>query len=126
MMTDKPPWLGYEEVVRQLGQSWIETRFVTWMLLERLPELEADPSAENWQRVIPLSQYLFTVGMQFEIAARELADSDEEWAKLVMPMVDEIRRTLVAETEWAGTRMQVLTERAHEMNWPFPFRHFIR
>lgn len=120
------PWPGLENVVRTLGESWIETRFATWLLLEQMPALEADPSAENWDRVIPIQQYVTTVGMRFELAAHQLLVSRHELVELVMPAVNEARRTLVAETEWAGTRMQLLTERANQPTWPFPFRHAIR
>jgi len=97
----KTPWPGLEYVVQRLGKNWVETRFATWLLLKQMPELEADPSDENWDRIIPLQQYLFTVGLDFELAAQQFLASGDELAKLVMPAVDEMRRTLVAETEWS-------------------------
>jgi len=122
----KTPWPGLEDVVQRLGKNWVETRFATWLLLKQMPELEADPSDENWDRIIPIQQYLFTVGLGFELAAQQFLASGEEWVDDVMEAVNEMRRTLIAETEWAGTRMQLLTERDRQPAWPFPFRHAIR
>lgn len=120
-MTTKTPWPGLEDAVRRLGQSLIETRFATARLLALMPELEEDPSPENWSRVIPIQQYLYTAGIQFEIAAHELLASDEEWVDLAADLLYEIRRTLVAETEWCGARMRLLTDRESRPAWPFPF-----
>ena len=126
MTSDETPWAELKDVVHVLGQSWVETRFAAWLLLDLMPQLEEAPSMENWERVIPLQQYLFTVGVQFERAAQELMASNEGWVDLVANLVNEMRRTLVAGTEWCGTRMQILTERAGQPMWPFPFRHAIR
>lgn len=126
MKSDQSPWPGLEDTVRQLGESWVETRFATWMLLEQMPRLEADPSPEKWERLIPLQQHLTTVGLRFEAAAQQLADSEESWTELVADLINEMRRTLVAETEWCGNRMQLLTDRERQLPWPFPFRHAIR
>lgn len=126
MTTDDLPWAEFRGVVLTLGQSWVETRFATWLLLDLMPMLEADPSDENWYRVLPLQQYLFTAGMQFENAAQELIWSEEEWVERVADAINEMRRILIAESEWCGTRMQLLTERANQPTWPFPFRHAIR
>lgn len=126
MKPNETPWPGQVETVRQLGQSWAETRFGAWLLLDLMPELEADPSEEGWDRVIPIQQHLYTAGSKFEIAAQELLASDEEWVDLVMDAINEMRRTLIAETEWAGARMRLLTERENRPAWPFPFHTAIR
>ena len=126
MTSDETPWAGLEDVVHLLGQSWVETRFTAWLLLEVMPELEADPSVGNWERAIPLQQHLFAVGARFELAAQQLLASGEERVEVVTDAVNEMRRTLIAETEWCGARMRLLTERACQPAWPFPFHIAIR
>ena len=121
MTTNETPWPGLEDVVRRLGQSLIETRFATARLLALMPELEQDPSPENWDRVIPIQQYLYMAGVRFEIAVNELLASDDEWVDLVADLVGEMRQTLVTEAEWCGARMRLLTDRLHQPAWPFPF-----
>lgn len=126
MTRDQLPWYELDDVVRTIGQSWVETRFTTRLLLDLLPALEADPTDDRWEQAAPLLQYVLTAGMRFEHAAHQLFASGESWVDQVTDTIDEMRRTLLAETGWCDARMRILTERAKQMQWPFPYRHVVR